>query len=370
MSTGKLPLHDIHESLGAEFVASADLLVPGSYGDAAGEYEAAKNRAGITDLSDRGKLRLSGKDHLKFLQGMLTNDVMKLGEGEGMYAAILTVKGRMLSDMRVYRGKESVLLDLEPGLNLKVGEILKRYRLSYKANIDDITESMGLLSVHGPRARMLLNEATGVESLPVGELGHVSAVIGGRDVTVVKVGRTGGEGYDIYAPADSLSDIWSFLTDRGKAYGILPVGRAVLDALRIEAGIPVYGIDMDEETIPIEAGIWSALSFEKGCYVGQEVVARIKWRGHVNRHLSGLVLQGGREPRSGSEIFSGEKKIGHVTSAVLSPAVGKPIALGYVRREYVEPGTQVLIKFPDDSLVEARVTTLPFARAGDADNPE
>lgn len=370
MSAGKLPLHVVHESLGAEFVASAGLLVPGNYGDAAGEYEAAKKRAGISDLSDRGKLRLSGKDHLKFLQGMLTNDVMKLGEGDGMYAAILTVKGRMLSDMRVYREKESVLLDLEPGLNIKVGEILKRYRLSYKASIDDLTESLGLIYVHGPLASGLLLEVAGMESLPVDELGHVRAVIDGRDVTVVKVTRTGGEGYDIYVPADGLSDIWNVLTDRGKAHGIMPVGRAALDTLRIEAGIPVYGIDMDEETIPIEAGIWNALSFEKGCYVGQEVVARIKWRGHVNRHLSGLVLQGGREPRSGFEIFSGEKKIGHVTSAVLSPAVGKPIALGYVRREYIEPGTPVIIRFPDDSLVEARVTPLPFTGAGDADNPE
>ncbi|HKQ31794.1 MAG TPA: glycine cleavage T C-terminal barrel domain-containing protein, partial [Thermodesulfobacteriota bacterium] len=130
-----------------------------------------------------------------------------------------------------------------------------------------------------------------------------------------------------------------------------------------EAGIPLYGTDMDEETIPIEADIWNALSFEKGCYVGQEVVARIKWRGHVNRHLSGLVMSDERIPRKGSEIFVGEKKIGYVTSAVQSPAVGKPIALGYVRREYIEPGTPVLVKLPDGSFSEARVTPLPFAGA-------
>ncbi|KAB2832916.1 MAG: aminomethyl transferase family protein, partial [Candidatus Dadabacteria bacterium] len=252
MSIGRLPLHGVHESLGAEFIERGGSLVPESYGDPGGEYESARNRAGISDLSDRGKLRLSGKDHLKFLQGMLTNDVMKLGEGEGMYAAILTVKGRMLSDMRVYREKESVLLDLEPGLNVKVGEILKRYRLSYKANIDDLTESIGLLHVHGPLARRLLAEATGAEKLPLDEFGHMRAAIDGRDVTIVKISRTGGEGYDIYALSDALSDIWKVLMEKGGARGILPVGRAALDTLRIEAGIPIYGADMDEETIPIE----------------------------------------------------------------------------------------------------------------------
>lgn len=363
MSTGRLPLHDIHESLGAEFVERGGSLVPESYGNPSGEYEAARNRVGISDLSDRGKLRLSGKDHLKFLQGMLTNDVMKLGEGEGMYAAILTVKGRMLSDMHVYGEKESVLLDLEPGLNIKVGEILKRYRLSYKANIDDLTESMGLLYIHGPLARRLLVQVTGVEKLPLEELSHMRAAIDGRDVTIVRISRTGGEGYDIYAPADALSDIWKVLIENGGAHGIMPVGRSALDTLRIESGIPLYGADMDEETIPIEAGIWNALNFEKGCYVGQEVVARIKWRGHVNRHLSGLVLSDEKIPRKGSEIFVGEKKIGYVTSAVRSPALGKPLALGYVRREYIEPGTSVRIKLPDGSFEEARVTPLPFAGA-------
>ncbi len=369
MSLGKLPLHDVHESLGAGFVEAEGTLVPLSYGDTGVEYEALRNGVGISDLSDRGKLRLSGKDHLKFLQGMLTNDVMKLEEGGGMYAAILTVKGRMLSDMRVYREKESVLIDLEPGLDVKVGDILKRYRLSYKANIDDLTESAGLLSVCGPLAQGLVADAAGSGSVPRHEFGHVRATIDGCGVTIVKLSRTGVEGYDVYAPSDSLSDLWKIITERGKAHGIAPVGRAALDTLRIEAGIPVYGRDMDEETIPIEAGIWDALSFEKGCYVGQEVVARIKWRGHVNRHLSGLVLQGELIPGKGSGIFSGEKKIGHVTSAVLSPALGKPIALGYVRREYVEPGTAVMIGFPDGSLAEARVSALPFTGAEDVPHP-
>ncbi len=356
----KLPLHDLHESLGAVFRESGEWLVPESYGDMPAEYESLRERVGIADLSDRGKLRLGGKDHLKFLQGMLTNDVIKLEEGKGMYAVILTVKGRMVSDMRVYREKDSVLLDLEPGLNAKVGELLKKFRLSYKAGIDDLTESMGLISVHGPLAPGLLGEIIARETLPVNGLDHVLTSAAGREVTVVKVNRAGGEGYDIYAGTEGLTDVWWLLMEKGKEHGIKPVGRAALEVLRIEAGIPVYGMDMDEETIPIEAGIWDALNFEKGCYVGQEVIARIKWRGHVNRHLSGLIPAGGRVPERGADVISGGKKIGRVTSGAFSPALGKPIALGYVRREFIEPGTGVEIIFQDGSIEHAEVASLPF----------
>ena len=360
MSLKRLSLHGVHESLGADFGESGEWLVPESYGDRAGEYEAVRNGVGIADLSDRGKLRLGGKEHLKFLQGMLTNDIIKLEEGNGMYAAILTVKGRMVSDMRVYREKDSVLLDLEPGLNAKVGELLKKFRLSYKATIDDLTESLGLISIHGPRAPLLLEDIIGRGNLPVNDLDHVIASVTGREATVIKIRRTGEEGYDIYADTDGLADVWGLSMEKGKEHGIKPTGRAALEVLRIEAGIPVYGIDMDDDTIPIEAGIWDALNFEKGCYVGQEVVARIKWRGHVNRHLLGFISDGDKVPETGSEVFLGEKKIGRVTSGAFSPVLGKPIALGYIRREFKEPGTLVEIRSPNGSIEHAEVAPIPF----------
>jgi glycine cleavage system T protein len=363
MNIKRLPLHDVHESLGAEFGESGEWLVPESYGDKRDEYEAAKRRVAIADLSDRGKLLLSGKEHIKFLQGMLTNDVMKLEEGKGMYAAVLTVKGRMVSDMRVYRDKDSVLLDLEPGLNTKVEGLLKKYRLSYKAAIDDLTESMGLISVCGPHATGLLEKVIGKENLPGSEFDHVRTAVIGHDIRVVKVRRTGEEGYDIYVPTEGLTHVWELLMEKGGEYQIKPVGRAAIDVLRIEGGIPVYGIDMDEETIPIEAGIWDALNFEKGCYVGQEVIARIRWRGHVNWHLAGFISGGAGAPERGAEVFSGEKKIGRVTSAAFSPALGRHAALGYIRREFKEPGTKVGIKLSDGSIELAEVAALPFTGA-------
>lgn len=356
----KLPLHQLHESLGASFIQQGEWLIPGSYGNKLGEYEAVRKNAGIADLSHRGKLRLSGKEHLKFLQGMLTNDVVKLPEGSGMYATILTVKGRVLSDMNVYRDEGSVFLDLEPGLNEKVGDLLKKFRLSYKADIEDLTTSLGLLSVHGPGAPGLVQELLGHGVAEMSERSHFKADVDGMEVTLVRVNRTGEDGYDLYVGTENLGNLWALLTGSGADSGLEPVGSEALEILGIEAGIPVYGRDMDEDTIPIEAGLWHALNFEKGCYVGQEVVARIKWRGHVNRHLMGFVIGGDELPLKDDEIFNDDKKIGRVTSSVFSPALGRPVALGYIRREFREPGTRVSIHTAGAQTLRAAVSELPF----------
>ena len=328
------------------------------------EYEAVRNSAGISDLSHRGKLRLSGKDHLKFLQGMLTNDVIKLEPGKGMYAALLTVKGRMVSDMKVYKEDDSLLLDLEPALNIKVGELLKKYRLSYKADIEDLTEDLGLFSVNGPNAKGVLFKVLGVPPRDMEEYEHFRADINAHSVSVVKVNRTPLEGYDIYMAREAVSSLWDILISGGRELGLVPVGFEALNTLRVEAGIPIYGVDMDESNIPIEAGLWNALNFEKGCYVGQEVVARIKWRGHVNWHLRGFVIEGDVVPLPGDEIFLEERKVGRVTSGVFSTALGKPVALGYIRREFKEPGTKVRVKSGGDNArdtqVDAIVSNIPF----------
>ncbi len=360
MSVRKSVLHGIHKALGAKFDNYGDTNRPASYGDIMAEYEAVRNSVGIMDMSDRGKIRLSGKEHQKFLQGMLTNDVMKLEEGRGAYAALLTVKGRMLSDMHVYRERDSVLLDLEPGMNITVADLLKKYRLSYKAEIEDLTDAFGLFSMHGPNARSVIESVFGIDVSSMEELSNSRARVDDTDVLIVRINRTGEDGYDIYVPSESAEHIWNILMETGNDFGIKPVGYDAYNTLRIEAGIPLYGSDMDEETIPIEADIWDALSFEKGCYVGQEVIARIRWRGHVNRHLMGLIVEGETVPLSGDEIFAGEKKIGRVTSSVYSPALKRPVALGYVRREFREPGTVVIIELNSGASERALVSELPF----------
>jgi glycine cleavage system T protein len=358
----KLALNEVHKSLGASFIDSSGWSVPGDYGDKMSEYKAVRENVGIADLSSRGELRLSGKDHLKFLQGMLSNDLMILEEGKGMYATILTVKGRMISDMRVYKDKEPVFLDLEPGMNEIVSELLTKFRLSYKATIDDLTETLGLISVQGPDSKKLLELLLEVEIPPMNEYDFSKKDFRGSEIFLVYVNRTGEKGFDIYIENKNIQYLWEELMKHGEALNIKPIGYHTLNTLRIEAGIPVYNLDMDENNIPIEAGLWSALNFEKGCYVGQEVIARIKWRGHVNWHLLGFVIIGDQLAEVGDEIYSGEKKIGRVTSSAFSHKLNKPVCLGYIRREFKEPGNIVSINGTDHPEFQAEVTRLPFYR--------
>lgn len=356
----KLPLHEVHQSLGASFKDSSGWDVPADYGDKVAEYKAVRENVGIIDLSSRGKVRLGGKDHLKFLQGMLSNDVIILEEGKGMYATILTVKGRMISDMNVYKQTESVFLDLEPELNQKVSELLTKFRLSYKANIDDITETLGLISLQGPKSKILLEQLLDQKISEMLEYDFIKKDFNGSELTIVYINRTGEEGFDLYIDNQELGHLWAELIKIGEEFNIKPVGYDALNILRIEAGIPYYNIDMDENNIPIEAGLWNALDFEKGCYVGQEVVARIKWRGHVNWHLVGFKCDGDKIPKIGDEIFNGEKKVGRVTSSTFSPELKQPICLGYIRREFKDTGTKVSIKSSQGSEIQAEIAEVPL----------
>lgn len=364
----KTELHGKHRKAGADVVERNGALIPSDYGNEAGEYRAVRESAGVIDLSCRGKLRLSGREHVKFLQGMLTNDVVKLEPGKGVYAALLTVKGRVVSDMRLFKSTDSVYLDLEPGMNVTVSELLKKFRLSYKADIDDVTGSLGLLFVTGPKAHEVVSRALGASPEGAEQYDHSTAEFQGVPCFVARDDRVGLEGYDLIADNAVIGALWDRLVEAGADFSLQPFGHNAYETLRVEAGIPRYGADMDDTTIPIEAGIWSALNFEKGCYIGQEVVARIKWRGHVNRHLTGLILEGESLASRDDEIYSGEKKIGRITSSVYSPLLQKPVALGYVRREFIDPGTVVSVKPPSLPPVPATVSGLPFSGAGNSKN--
>jgi len=178
----------------------------------------------------------------------------------------------------------------------------------------------------------------------------------GARAIVAGVNRTGGRGYDLYVPKGSAGVVW----DRLIKSGARPVGLRAMETLRIEAGIPRYGVDMNEETIPLEAGLDHAVNYDKGCYVGQEVVARIHWRGHVNWVLSGFLLAGRELPSPGSELRDGNKKVGYITSSAYSPSLDRVIALGYIRRELSEPGSEAVLNTEDGGIAELAKT--PFVQ--------
>ena len=327
-SAKKTPLYTRHAARGAVFGETGGFLLPKHYGDPGGEAKAVRDSMGIIDISSRGKLMLRGADHVKFLQGMLTNDVKEKLPGTGVYAAILTPKGKMISDMRVFKNEGSVYIDTEPGMGVDVAQLLRKFRLSYKAEVVDVTEDYCALHTCGPGCGEFITERLGINTEQMNEYDHRAC----GDVTLMKLNRTGETGFDVLFENRCAEEIWDLLLESSPTAGLS--GQEALEILRIEAGIPVYGKDMDISTIPIEAGIWNALDFEKGCYVGQEVIARIKWRGRVNWHLTYFAAQRDGCASPGDVLWVEEKKVGRITSSTCSPTLGKNIAIGYIRREF------------------------------------
>lgn len=352
-------IHEQHINLNANFLQGNDWEIPANYGSVEREVDTVRNTGGIADLSSRGKLLLKGREHLKLLQGMLSNDIMILKVGQGTYATLLTVKGKVMSDMRVYRNEDTAIVDLEPGMNKVISDHFIKYKLSYRAEIEDISYDYSLFHICGPAAADLLGKLFNVETANLNNLGFIQVESGDYSFFIFKVNRTGETGFDIMVGNVYASELWNNIFEEGKNDGLVPFGMDALEILRVEAGIPLYGKDFDDSTIPIEAGLWHALSFEKGCYIGQEVVARIKWRGRVNWHLVGILAEEGKIPEKDDPVYCGGKKIGRITSAVYSYTVRKPVALGYVRREFVEPGTAVNI-LSGETDIEATITATPF----------
>ncbi len=350
-------LYDLHRSLGATFQEEGGWELPERFGDPIHELRAVRKSAGLLDLSFRTLIRVTGTDRTRFLNGMLTNDISKLEDGKGCYACILTPQGKILTDLDVYAVHDFHLLELDSRWKERALDHLNKYVIADDVTFQDLEEHT-LLALQGPKATSALRRLLPGTALPAG--GHVLV-----DVTrdnqiylIVNASITGEKGFKLAVPLERASAVWQALVEAGAT----PVGMAALNALRLEAGIPWFGIDFDEGNFPQEAGIEDkAVRFDKGCYVGQEFVARIAHRGHVNRRISGFTLQREPIPRPGDRILRDEKEVGRITSAALSPTLGKIIALGMLRQESQEPGTVVNVESNGDP-VPAEVTPLPFHR--------
>jgi folate-binding protein YgfZ len=307
-------------------------------------YAALTQGCALIDRSERGKLALSGADAAAFLNGQVSNDVEALQPGEGCYATFLTPKGKMLGDLRVLATPGELLLDTERVSLQALFDLIRRGTIGWAAELHKRTLETALLSLAGPRARELAGAAEA--GLPEAEHAHREARLGGAAVRLVSTA----DGVDVLCATGDGSAVSQALVDAGATV----VDEAAAEIARIEAGRPRYGIDLDDTTIPQEAGLNDrAVSFTKGCYVGQETVARLHWRGKPNRHLRGLRLSSA--VATGTPLRLGEKDVGRVGSAGLSPVHG-PIALALVRRE-APPGA--VLAAGDDGTT-AEVVELPF----------
>jgi folate-binding protein YgfZ len=322
-------------------------------------YQALHHGAVVVDRSDRVRMRFSGAKAAESLTGLVTNDVMALSVGRGQYAAALTPKGKVIADIRLFARDDGFLADVPAAAGPGWVSMIRKFVNPRLAKYEAVSQLTGDLGLFGSGASEMLRATCGLDAIPA-ELppyGHLTILIGSESFMIARVPDFGVDGYDIIGPRIGLDALRAKLTDVG-AFG--EIGDALLVA-RIESGRPEWGADMDDTLLAQEVDLdrLEAISFTKGCYTGQETVARVHYRGHVNRHLRGLRFSEHAVPPAGTDLLDAEGKVvGTVRSGALSPLRGA-IALAIVRRE-IEPGTVLRARWSGLDL-EARVEALPFA---------
>jgi folate-binding protein YgfZ len=325
--------------------------MPRNYGNPAAEYEAARTGAVVIQRDDRVVLRAHGRDPVKMVQGLITNDLANASSDRSVYAGLLTPKGKLVAELRALRRGNDVIIETATSALEGMLAHFKKFVPPLFARFE-ITDRHSILGVYGPKSGELVGQLIGSEP-PEQE----DAIAGNNDITAIRTHYTGEAGWDLLIEGAS-TPAW----DRLVELGAQPAGQATLDVLRIEAGTPRWGAELDESVIPLEAGLRTRMISEsKGCYTGQEIIIRILHRGHVNRHLRGLLLADAPSPAGGTEIINpvDQKVIGKITSACASPRFAQTIALGYVRREIALPAELVLT-----SGAPVRAIELPFGGVG------
>ncbi len=343
-------LHELHHGLGARFAELNGAEIVTDYGGWLAEHAALRESAGVVDLSFRSRICLIGKDRARFLHGQVTNNVTKLLAGEGCYAAITTAKGKMESDLNIFALADELLLDFEPGLAGKISQRLEKFIVADDVQIVDAAPHYGLLSVQGPKSETVVRALALFPEIPAEPLASVKisdATLG--EIYLANNSRLNSNGFDLFIPNNSLGALADKLIAAAKQNGGRACGWQSFETARIEAGIPRFGADIDETNIPLECGPAlrdRAIVYNKGCYIGQEVINRIHSVGHVNRELRGLRLADDLESLfvRGDKLFFAGKEVGYMTSVVKSPAFNANIALAFVRREANQVGNELTLR--------------------------
>lgn len=331
--------------------------MPPDLAHAAQEYAAARASAGFVDRLDWGVIEATGRDRAPFLHALLSNEIKALAPGQGCAATLLDVHGKVQVLLYAWVLEDRILLVTPPATAEKTLQALDHYLFAEKVGLRDVSADTALLLLAGPEAPALCRRLAGTAPDPA-PWSHVAATLAGAAVRLVRGGgETGLPEVWVAAPAAAGDRVRALLAE----VGVPRLGPAAFEALRIEAGWPRFGADVDPSVLLPEIPSTDLVSHAKGCYPGQEVVVRIRDRGHVNRRLRGLVLEDDLVPPAGAEIRVGEAAVGRVTSAAWSFGLGRPLALGFVRREHAEPGTAVTVCV-GERRCGARVSALPFAR--------
>lgn len=368
----------LHQRASAELIAYGSTQIVSTYGQPEAEYAAVRKAAALFDWPQRGILELTGKDRLAFLNNLLTNQTWDkqaktgLAAGQGVYAFFLNLKGRIVADMNVLELGDRTLLELDARVIEPVRAAFDKYLFSEQVKMANQTGQSHSLAIHGPRAAEVLQQVSPADPLTdLPQLGNRTTSVLGAASVIWRDDSAGVPGFNLIVNSDAAAQVWSQLIDRFSASEqigrrpLRPAGWAVFNACRIEAGRPIIGIDFDDSVLPAETGLLArAVSFTKGCYLGQEIVARMHARGQLARLLVGIRMEGDALPIAGAKIFDdASNEIGGITSSTISPVLSNAaICLGYLKRPFYDIGTAVNVP-AEGAMRKGTVVQLPFLAA-------
>ena len=359
----QLPLHRQHQSLGGQFQTVGDWDVPEHYGDPVQEHLTVRNGVGIADISLRGKVVVTGDDRITWLQNIISNDILPLTPGQGLYSTFMNHKGKILSYFRVFMLNDFIVVEDVGEMGDATYQAFRKFLLfGTKAKMENCLERWGILLLCGQSAPEVIKQALSVDMQEVKTNNFTTTDAQGHQILIAKVEETGETDIELLMPTEALLPVWEKLWSIGKPMGLQPIGRTALNSLRIEAGIPRLGPDINEGIVPPEANLeGKAFSLTKGCYPGQEVVARMDTYGSIKRRLVGLLLEENEIPipETGAKVYSGEREVGWVSSAAYSPSLKKIIALGFPLRDFTKPDMKLTIE-THSHRYPATVRPLPF----------
>ncbi len=358
----KTPLHSIHVEAGARVVDFHGWDMPIQYSNIVEEHTAVRKAVGLFDLSHMGRVWVSGKDRRAYLDKILTIDISKMAPGRCRYTFLLTEQGTVIDDLLVYEDTENdrSFLVINASNREKDLEWMKKQAKGFKVKIDDVTLEMALVAVQGPKSVEAVKAALKIDpsSLKYYTFGYFD-VLGAKACPVSRTGYTGEDGFEIFLPNDKAAAAWKAFLKAGAKVGLKPVGLGARDTLRTEAGMPLYGNDLDDQTTPVEAGLNFALALDKAAdFVGKPVLAA-QASGGTKKKLTGFQMAGKRIARHGMEVLAGGAKSGIVTSGTWSPSLEKSIGMAYVAPKDAAPGTKIEIDVRGKR-EEAVTVPLPF----------
>ncbi len=336
------PLTKEHQTAGAKLAEFGGCVLPEAFSSFEKEYRAAKEAVALFDTNWHAVFYLTGRDRVKYLHAVTSNNIQALPEGRGTLALLLNHQGHVLSELEIYVQPQRVIVRTHISARERTAATLEKYIISSDVKIEDSTEKMGSIAVEGPRAAAIIEQACRIEleDLPDGSI--KDAALEHVPCQLLRRSHFGETGAEFMVRQDWLPSLWGKLLAAVKIHGGEPIGMAALNSLRLEAGVPWFPADFNEAMIPHEAALENThVSFTKGCYTGQEIVERVRSRGHVNRKRVMLKFSTPSVPMPGTKLRAGGAEVGSITSAAFSPAAGTAIGMGYVRREQFSPGSVV-----------------------------